>query len=167
MSRKRKQAQQRQHARQRARRWWTLTGVGVVLVALVAIGVTGREAHGQAITVWKSPTCGCCTGWVAYLREHGFDVTVHEVQDLTPVNARLGVPNAALSCHTAEVGGYAVEGHVPVEDIERLLTERPPVGGIAAPGMPGGSPGMESAPYAPYSVVTFDNGGALEVFAQH
>ena len=95
------------------------------------------------ITVNKTPWCGCCTGWSKHLREAGFDVTEVKYEDLEPIKRRLGVPEALESCHTAEVEGYTIEGHVPAGDIKKLLAMRPDAVGLAVPGMPTGSPGME------------------------
>ena len=116
-----------------------------VLAALaVAAGVVAviSTAEGTKATVYKSPECVCCGSYVGYLRGHGFDVRVKEMEDLTPVKRSFGIPPGLESCHTVAVGGYAVEGHVPIEAIDRLLSEKPDIRGIALPGMPGGSPGM-------------------------
>jgi hypothetical protein len=119
------------------------------------------------VTVYKSPTCGCCTEWVAHLRRHGFRVKTADLTDLQPIKTRHGVPAALQSCHTALVDGYVVEGHVPADLVDRLLQERPGIVGIAVPGMPVGSPGMEvpGRPADPYQVVTFDRSGQTGVFA--
>ena len=112
------------------------------------------------VVVYKSPSCGCCGGWVDHMRANGFTVAVKERDDLTPVKARLGVPDSLQSCHTAEVGGYVVEGHVPAADIRRLLTERPRARGLAVPGMPAGSPGMGDGGHREaYQVILFGDGG--------
>jgi hypothetical protein len=123
----------------------------------------------QEMVVYSSPTCGCCSDWVGYVEEHGYTATVEEVQDLAAVKVEHNVPPMMQSCHTAVIDGYVIEGHVPVEDIERLLTERPDVVGIAVPGMPVGSPGMEiaGAEPQPFSVVTFDAAGNTEVYSTH
>lgn len=120
------------------------------------------------VLVHKSPTCGCCNEWVTHLRESGFEVDVNETEDLNPIKTRLGVPANKASCHTAEVGGYFVEGHVPAEDIHRLLAERPKARGLAVPGMPIGSPGMGpigSGP--PYVVELVAKDGASTHYATH
>ena len=119
------------------------------------------------VVVYKSPTCGCCAEWVTHLRRHGFRVRTEEVADLQPIKARHGVPGELQSCHTALVGGYVVEGHVPADLIERLLRERPKVTGLAVPGMPVGSPGMNvpGVPAERYRVLAFDQSGKTEVFA--
>jgi hypothetical protein len=120
------------------------------------------------IHVVKSPTCGCCNFWVAHLRRAGFQVRVTDVADVTPTARRLGVPDELRSCHTASVGGYAIEGHVPAADILRLLRQRPAAAGLAVPGMPMGSPGMEAGGRGqPYQVIVFTRAGRRAVFAQH
>lgn len=120
------------------------------------------------VRVWKSPTCGCCGGWVDHLREAGFAVEVEDVQDLASVKAEHGVAPHLQSCHTALVDGFVVEGHVPADDIRKLLEERPEVAGLAVPGMPVGSPGMEYGDQVdPYDVLTFDAEGATTVWASH
>lgn len=96
-----------------------------------------------AVTVHRSPSCGCCGGWAGHLRSAGYVVTIIDEADLAPIKTKAGVPDALQSCHTAFIDGYVVEGHVPLEAIERMLTERPALRGIAVPGMPTGSPGME------------------------
>lgn len=121
------------------------------------------------VAVYKSPDCSCCARWVSHLRLAGFKVDVRNRADLNPVKTRLGVPLDKYACHTAEVGGYFVEGHVPAQDIKRLLAEKPDAKGLAVPGMPVGSPGME-APHGttqPYDVllVAHDNSGST--FARH
>ena len=120
------------------------------------------------MVVYKSPTCGCCANWVEHMRDAGFAVEVHDTADVAPVKHDHGVPGHLGSCHTAVVDGYVIEGHVPVEDIQRLLAERPEVAGIAVPGMPVGSPGMEMGSRKdPYDVVAFTKGGGVSVFASH
>ncbi len=96
----------------------------------------------RAVTLYKSPSCGCCSGYVAHLRRAGFQVRTVDLEDLSPTKRRLGVPPELESCHTAAIDGYIVEGHVPIADVEHLLAERPDIAGIALPGMPEGAPGM-------------------------
>ena len=125
-----------------------------------------QEAAGREILVYKTATCGCCSNWVEYMKQHGFEVKTEDVTDLTAVKLEYGVPAGLQSCHTAIVGGYLVEGHVPVESIERMLAERPEIAGIAVPGMPTGSPGMEmpGQPADSYDVVAFDRAGNTSVY---
>ena len=121
------------------------------------------------VTVHKSPYCGCCKLWVDHMRAEGFEVKVVEVEDLGPVKARVGIPPAKGSCHTAEVDGYVIEGHVPAADIRRLLREKPPIRGLVLPGMPVGSPGMEvegvDAPS--YTVLALHRDGSTTPYAEH
>jgi hypothetical protein len=132
-----------------------------------ATRVAAAHQTSDTITVYKTPTCGCCAKWVDHLREHGYHVNAIDQNDLSEVKSRLGVSSALQSCHTATVGGYVVEGHVPAADIRRLLAERPSVTGLAVPGMPSGSPGMEGFRSERYDVLAFDKGGATKVFASH
>ena len=121
------------------------------------------------MTVHRHPSCGCCGGWVAHMRQAGFPVTVVNVQDVMAPKRRLGVPASQASCHTTEVGGYVVEGHVPAGDIKRLLRQRPAARGLVLPGMPLGSPGMEvpAGRQQPYTVELVRHDGTTEPFAQH
>lgn len=137
--------------------------------ALVLFSATHVMAAGlPTVEVYKTLSCGCCGFWVEHMQQSGFKVNVHDVRDVTPMRANAGVPDAMGSCHTALVGGYAIEGHVPAADVKRLLRERPKATGIAVPGMVQGSPGMEQGGRKdPYSVILFNTGGRSLVFAQH
>ena len=141
---------------------------GVISLVLAA-GLTPAAQRGAAVRVYKDPTCGCCALWVEHLRKAGFAATVTEADDMTAIKTKHGVPATVRSCHTALVDGYVLEGHVPAEDVQRLLKERPTVVGIGVPGMPIGSPGMEVAGVRPqpYDVLAFDKSGATKVFASH
>lgn len=121
------------------------------------------------ITVHKTPTCGCCAVWVEHLRDAGMSVVVHNHDDLGPIKQRLGIPYGKGSCHTAEVAGYFVEGHVPAIDIRRMLTEKPKIKGLVLPGMPLGSPGMEvpGRPIDPYTVEAVQPDGQTKPYANH
>jgi hypothetical protein len=121
------------------------------------------------VLVHRSPSCGCCGGWVEHMRRHGFVVDVHMTEDLAPINTRLGVPPGKGSCHTAEVGGFVVEGHVPAADVERLLAMRDGSRGLVLPGMPLGSPGMESPDgrVQGYTVERIGADGRTTPFATH
>ena len=121
----------------------------------------------KKVTVYKTPTCGCCKKWVTHLEKSGFEVETIDMRDLGMIKSMSGVEPKLASCHTAQVGGYVIEGHVPADDIKRLLSERPAVKGLTVPGMPHGSPGMETGHKAPYQVLTFDAEGKTQVFAQH
>lgn len=140
--------------------------LSMLLVSTLLGGVALAEQPGT-VTVYKSPTCGCCSKWVEHLEDHGFSVETHELRDVTPIKIANGVPRELSSCHTALVGGYVVEGHVPAADVIRLLDQRPPVVGLSVPGMPIGSPGMEGPNPEPYRVLSFDALGRVEVFAAH
>ena len=119
--------------------------------------------------VHKSPTCGCCHLWVEHMRNAGFQVEVRDTDNLNPIKERVGVPVGKGSCHTAEVGGYFVEGHVPADDIKRLLAEKPAAKGLVLPGMPAGSPGMElpDGTTQPYTVELVGRDGTTSPFARH
>lgn len=120
------------------------------------------------VTVWKSPSCGCCGEWVEHLQQAGFAVNVIDEPAMAAVKARHRITPALQSCHTAEVAGYVIEGHVPAPDIRRLLAEHPPVRGLAVPAMPVGSPGMEMGErFDPFEVLAFDDDGTTRVFARH
>jgi hypothetical protein len=144
--------------------------VGGALVAVLASGVAAarpeRSAPPRRITVYKSPSCGCCKKWIDHLEAQGFAVTAVDTADMQSVKRTLGVPSALGSCHTAVVEGYLVEGHVPADLIQRLVTERPTTRGIAVPGMPIGSPGMEGPYREHYDVVAFDKQGKTSVYAR-
>jgi hypothetical protein len=119
------------------------------------------------ITVYKDPTCGCCGKWAEHLRSNGFEVAVQETKDLAGYRKKYGVPESLASCHTAVVDEYAVEGHVPAREIQRLLKERPKAKGLAVPGMPMGSPGMEAAKTQAYSVLLFDGSGRSQLYQSY
>ena len=118
------------------------------------------------VVVYKTPSCGCCNGWVEHLRAAGFDVEARDVRDLMSVKIDAGVPTDLTSCHTALIDGYVVEGHIPADVVKRLLAERPAVAGIAVPGMPIGSPGMEGRNPEAYTVQAFTAGGDRATFAE-
>jgi hypothetical protein len=121
------------------------------------------------LVVTKNATCGCCNLWVEHMRRAGFDVEVHDVDNLDPIKTRLGVPVGKGSCHTAQIGGYFIEGHVPAEDVRRLLAERPDARGLVLPGMPLGAPGMElpDGTAQTYTVEMVRRDGSTEAFARH
>ncbi len=137
---------------------------GTAIAVRGAIGVASAAA--TEVVVWKSPSCGCCEGWVQHMRAAGYALTVHDVDDVDPIKARLGVPATMQSCHTALVDGYVLEGHVPADSVARLLRERPAAKGLAVPGMPQGSPGMETGVKEPYAVVLFGAPGGASVYEQ-
>ena len=145
------------------------------LTLTLPVGVVAQRASdnkpagsptAQAITVYKTATCGCCTKWVDHLKAAGFNPTVHVLNDMSQSPITKRVPDSLRSCHTATLEGYLVEGHVPADVIKQLLKDRPKVEGIAVPGMPSGSPGMESPNPEPYQVIAFDAAGKTTVFAK-
>jgi hypothetical protein len=142
-----------------------LFGRRFIAVALMGSSASAFGATGA--TVYKDPNCGCCSAWVEHLKANGFSVTVHDVKDMAPHKKKLGVPERLASCHTALVDGYTVEGHVPASEIKRLLAERPRAKGLAVPGMPEGSPGMETGKRDPYDVLLFDTDGKATVYKSY
>lgn len=145
-----------------------------LLLALAAVGITGgAAAQGEPrpkVEVWKSPDCGCCKDWITHLQGAGFVVAWHDTGN-TDARARLGIPVALGSCHSARVGGYAIEGHVPAREIQRLLREKPNAIGLAVPAMPVGSPGMDGPEYGgrrdPYEVLLVRRDGSTSVYARY
>lgn len=131
------------------------------LVVALTLGQASRPlfAAEPVIKVHKDPNCGCCSGWVQHLRDAGFAVEVDDTSDLDLVRSRLGIPQELAACHTAEMGSYLLEGHVPALAVRRLLAERPNAKGLAVPGMPVGAPGMEGGQAQPYTVVLFGADG--------
>ena len=146
-------------------------GLGVVMVAMLALTLTieVNAQNAKRVDVWKDPFCGCCAKWIDQMKAAGFEMRVHDTQSLHAIKKKHGIPPRLQSCHTAKVGGYVVEGHVPIADVQRLLKQKPNVIGISVPGMPLGSPGMEvsSGEKEPYEVLTFDKEGVTSTFAKH
>lgn len=136
-------------------------------LSLIALPAAGRAQAAKRLTVYKTPWCGCCGGWIDHMRRAGWTAEVVELDDLAPIRARHGVPDRQASCHTAVVGRYAIEGHVPASDIERLLREAPAARALAAPGMPAGSPGMEAAGREPYVTLLILPDGSTRPFGRH
>ena len=144
----------------------------ILLAAAISfLAVTAAFANDDLmkdIVVYKNPECGCCTKWVRYLEKHDYNVTIEHTRDVYAVKKRLGVPEKLAACHTAVIDGYIVEGHITNRDIKRLLLFRPDITGIAVPGMPIGTPGMErGSSKQPYNVMSFDEKGNVEVFVEH
>lgn len=129
--------------------------IGFMSTTAVGLAVGAHAETPLVISVWKDPNCGCCASWIEHLRRNGFVVAVMDTATMPEVKARLGVPPELASCHTAEIGGYVIEGHVPAHAIKRVLAEKAPARGLAVPGMPIGSPGMEGGTPAAYDVVLF------------
>lgn len=150
-------------------RKFVLIAIALAAAASLTIAAAQQRQAGPVVEVYKSPTCGCCSMWIEHMRTNGFTVKATDIGDMTKVKAKYGVPDQVQSCHTGVVEGYVLEGHVPAADVRRLLKEKPAVVGLAVPGMPVGSPGMET-PYVKadkYDVVTFDKKGGTRVFAKH
>lgn len=147
--------------------------IGSAVVLILAAGAVflamGRQEApaGPVVQVTKNPACACCAEWVEHLKDEGFQVEVENTGDMAAAKRRWRVPGDLSSCHTARVGEYVIEGHVPGEDIRRLLAEKPDIVGLAVPGMPVGSPGMEGPRPVRYEVVAFDGSGGREVYATH
>lgn len=142
---------------------------GLALLAAGAAAALPAQSR-TAIEVWKDPDCGCCKDWVTHLQSNGFEVRVHDSGN-NAARSRLGVPAKLGSCHTALVGGYAIEGHVPAREIRRLLSEKPAAIGLSVPGMPVGSPGMDDAVYGgrrdPFDVLLIARDGSTRVFQSY
>ena len=141
-----------------------------LLLGLIIAACGGAvEATGPEVTVYRSPTWGCCGDWIDYLGENDFRVDVVDTNDLQSIKTQYHVTIELQSCHTAIVDGYVIEGHVPIEEINRLLSEKPDVIGIAVAGMPAGSPGMEIANFADdaYDVISFDEDGFFEIYSSY
>jgi hypothetical protein len=136
------------------RRWVLIAGVA----SMLEFGTLSAAAQ-PVVTVHRDPNCGCCLGWVQHLQKAGFPTKVLETKDLDAVKTRLGVPDDLAACHTAEVSGYVIEGHVPAAALQRFLAEKPNATGLAVPGMPVGSPGMEGGKAEPYDVILFGPAG--------
>ncbi|WP_300338925.1 DUF411 domain-containing protein [Accumulibacter sp.] len=139
-----------------------------VLFAVALFSATSAFAESAPrVEVFKSASCSCCGGWVDHLKANGFEVSTHNIDNVPANRKKLGMPDSVGSCHTAKVGGYLIEGHVPAADIQRLLKEKPKALGLAVPSMPAGSPGMESARPVPYDTLLVDRNGSTRVFASH
>lgn len=146
------------------RHFFKLAGSLVTLSALPAFAA----APAPEVQVFKSPSCGCCGSWIAHMRAAGFTVNVTEVVDTTAARKRLGLPDRYASCHTATVGGYVLEGHVPASEVKRLLAAKPKARGLAVPGMPLSAPGMDvPGRKDPYDVLLVDTAGQSSVFARY
>jgi len=138
-----------------------------LLAAVLALAAPAAWAENTKAVVYKSPTCGCCTKWIDHLEQNGFEVEARDVPDVTPIKRANGVPPGMTACHTAMVGGYFIEGHVPAEDVKRLLEEHPQIAGLTVPGMPVGSPGMEGPRPERYRVLAVGHDGKISTFATH
>lgn len=143
----------------------------LLMSVALAAGIVGSTLSAPAlaaeITIYKSPWCGCCSKWGDHLKANGHTVTTKDMEDLDPIKKMAGVPESLQSCHTAMAEGYVIEGHVPARDIERLLAERPDARGLAVPGMPAGSPGMEGGAPERFDVMLFRADGLNSAYARY
>lgn len=137
----------------------------IAVAGLAAAAFAAQAA--ETVEVYKSPYCGCCQHWVEYMKANGFEVKVTDVDNVDAARQRLGMPQKYGACHSAKVGGYLVEGHVPAEDVRKLLAQKPKALGIAVPAMPPGSPGMPSDKPVPYDTLLVQHDGSSNVFARH
>jgi hypothetical protein len=160
------------------KRVFRFVALGVALVGVSLTTAAARNPDSTAskteaaskkptITVYKDPNCGCCKAWIAHLEKAGYTVDAKDSPNMVEIKQSLGVPSALTSCHTAVVNGYLIEGHVSPEEIDRLLAQKPTIAGLAVPGMPMGSPGMDGGRKQHYQVLAFDRAGKTKVFASH
>ena len=145
---------------------WAIWIGGLVGVLGVLVLLLTQQTVAADIVVYKSPTCGCCGKWVEHMEKAGFSVDVENISDVAPIKRELGVPGRMQSCHTAKVGDYFVEGHVPADLVKRLLADKPDIKGLTVPGMPMGSPGMEGPRKDPYDVIAVGKDGGYRVYAR-
>lgn len=143
------------------KRHLTLALLGSALAAPMA------AIAAPTLNVFKNPNCNCCGGWVEHMRDNGFDVAVTEVSDNGKAMEEHGVPSQLSSCHTATIGDYVIEGHVPAADVQRMLSEQPDIAGLATPGMPMGAPGMDMPNGTGYKVIAYSEDGSTSVYAEH
>ena len=151
----------------------TLTTRRLALLVFSAISFGSALAEGKSqgnplkLEMYKSPYCGCCGKWAEHLQKNGFEVVTYEVKDVPAMRKKLGIPDRLGSCHSAKVGNYVFEGHVPASDIRRLLKEKPKALGLAVPAMPAGAPGMDIPDSPPYETLLVQTDGSTRVFAKH
>lgn len=147
---------------------WVL-GLSLAVIAAVGVIAIDRDSVAADMVVYKDPNCGCCGKWIEHMEKAGFDVEVRNQRDVNPIKTAQGVPRNMRSCHTAVVEGYFIEGHVPAQDVRNLLVRKPSIKGLAVPGMPVGSPGMEVPGREPvkYTVYAIGSDGRRTAFAEH
>lgn len=145
---------------------WMIWGGSLVAVLGVLGLLLAQQSVAADIVVYKSPTCGCCGKWVEHMEQAGFSVDVENMHDVAPIKRELGVPGRMQSCHTAKVGDYFIEGHVPADLVKQLLADKPDIKGLTVPGMPMGSPGMEGPRKDPYNVIAIEKDGRARVYAR-
>lgn len=139
----------------------------LLVASLLGLGACTDNSNATEITVYKSPTCGCCKKWIKHMERNGFKVITHNVPDVAPIKRENGVGQHLASCHTALVDGYVIEGHVPAKEVKRLLKEKPVATGLTVPGMVTGSPGMEGPRSDPYTVLLFNRSGDTAVYQKY
>ncbi|GAB1543561.1 DUF411 domain-containing protein [Scytonema sp. NUACC21] len=148
-----------------------ITGFAVMSCATAAVAGEGNTASfsgTQEITVYRSPYCSCCGGWVEHMQKHGFKIKDIKTDEIEAIKQKYNLPPQLASCHTAIVDGYVMEGHIPADNIKRLLKQKPNVAGLAVPGMPVGTPGMEmGSKKQPFAVMAFDSNGDVTVFQEY
>ncbi len=166
MSKKTRQQKQPQTNRKQSSRVFVLWALALIAFAVGTFFIAQKPGQAADIVVYKSPSCGCCGKWIEHLKENGYSVEVHNQWDMDSIKASIGIPAKVKSCHTAKVGDYVIEGHVPADLIAKLLRDKPAVKGLAVPGMPMGSPGMEGPRKDDYNVLTFDADGHTTVYAR-
>ena len=148
-----------------SKRWAIWLGSLIAVLGVLVLLLT-QQTVAADIVVYKSPTCGCCGKWVEHMEKAGFSVDVENMHDVAPIKRELGVPGRMQSCHTAKVGDYFVEGHVPADLVKQLLADKPDIKGLTVPGMPMGSPGMEGPRKDPYNVIAIGKDGRARVYAR-
>ncbi len=140
----------------------------LISLLLLIISTYGYSSKLQDITVYRSPSCGCCSGWIKHLQEHQFNVIDIKTNNMNKLKQKYGIPSKLASCHTAIIDDYVIEGHVPAADIKQLLSQKPNIIGLTVPEMPVGTPGMEMGNRKdPFSVLTFDKDGNTTIFKQY
>ena len=150
-----------------------LAEIAVVTISILFVAgfITAKHVNAETdsvMTVYKSPTCGCCNKWISHMQENGFKIEAIDVQNIDLVKQHYGISKRIASCHTAIVDGYVIEGHVPANDVKKMLSEKKDILGLSVPGMPIGSPGMEMGNRLDrYAVISFDENGNLEIFHQY
>jgi hypothetical protein len=159
-------SKRKQPARTNSSKRWAIWLSGLVAVLGVLVLLLTQQTVAADIVVYKSPTCGCCGKWVEHMEKAGFSVDVENMSDVAPIKRELGIPGRMQSCHTAKVGDYFVEGHVPADLVKRLLADKPDIKGLTVPGMPMGSPGMEGPRKDPYDVIAIGKDGGYRVYAR-
>ena len=140
--------------------------VAAAVILIGAMLIYQKSSVAADVVVYKSASCGCCNSWIRHMKQNGFTTEAYNSTDMQLVKKEIGVPSKLASCHTAVVGGYVIEGHVPADVIARLLKEKPAIKGLSTPGMPMGSPGMEGPRKEPYNVVSFDENGKTSIYAR-